>query len=261
MKYLKKCLLGLVVLLLIAALLLWFLPARWVMPWITPRLHGVQLQQVHGSLWDGRADQVTAADGRALGRLQWQLSRRVLLGQMHLQMDFDGPQVTFSGSLQQLPKDQVELSAVTAHIQLAALKSAPVWALGQPRGELQLAVGHALLQGGWPLQLQAQAQWQHAVMHTHAGDVALGELQLRAHAEGGVIQADLHDDGHGPLAVAGTLQLSPLGWRLDATLQPRQSDPALQHWLSRLAPPAADGTVHIQRSGGLAGSLPRQPSS
>ena len=38
MKYLRKCLIGLGVLLLVAALLLWFLPARWAMAWIEPQL-------------------------------------------------------------------------------------------------------------------------------------------------------------------------------------------------------------------------------
>ncbi len=241
-------------LLLAACVLLWLLPARWVLPWIEPRLHGMQLQQVGGLLWDGRADRVLAADGRPLGRLRWQLSRRALLGDVRLQVDFDGPQLAFSGGMRQLPADRVQWNRVHLRADLDALPQRMDASLGQPRGELALVVDSAVLQGGWPMQLQAHAAWRHAVMRTAAGNVALGELQLQADAQDGVIAAQLHDDGHGPLQVAGQLQLSPLGWRLNATLHPRQSDPALRHWLAQFGRAAADGTVHIQRRGGLAAS-------
>ena len=177
---------------------------------------------------------------------------------MHL--DFDGPQLAFSGGMQRLPDNQVAWREVSLRAELAALDTYVKSPLGQPRGELQLTIDHALLLGGWPLQLRAQARWRHAVMHTHGGDAALGELQWQALAHGGVIQAQVHDDGNGPLHANGQLQLSPLGWRLDATLRPRQTDPALRRWLAGLGQPAADGSVHIQRSGGLAGTLPAPPS-
>jgi len=256
LKSLRKCLIGLGMLALAAAVLLWFLPARWAVPWIEPQLHGLRLQQMQGTLWHGRADEVVAADGRALGQLQWQLSRRALLGQMRLQWQFEGPQLAFSGGARRLSNGQIEVSSASMRAELAAWGHGAASPWGQPRGELQVTIDHALLQGGWPLQLQAQAQWSHAIMHTHDGDVALGKLQAQASAQGGVILAQLHDDGHGPLHVDGKLQLSPLGWRLDATLRARQTDPVLRRWLARLGQPAADGSVRIQRRGGLAGSAP-----
>ncbi len=262
MKSLRTYLIGLGVV-LAAATLLWFLPARWALPWLAPRLHGLQLQQVQGSVWDGRAGAVTTADGKALGRLRWQLSRRALLGQRRLQLQFEGPQLVFSGSVRRLADGRVEARQANVRVQLAALDRYAASPLGQPRGELQLDIDHALLQGGWPLQLVAQARWPQAVMRTRDGDVALGTLLAQASAQGGVIQAQLHDDGHGPLHADGKLQLSPLGWRLDATLRARQTDPALRRWLATLGPPAADGSVRIERRGGLAGSgsAPAQPTN
>ena len=256
MKYLRKGLIGVAALLLAVALLLWFLPARWLQPRIEARLHGLRLAQVQGLLWDGRAGQVLAADGRVLGSVRWRLSRRALLGEVRLQLDFVGPQLGFSGALRQLPHGRVEWQAVTLRAALAALPARLASPWGQPGGTLQLAVPHALLQGGWPLQLQASAQWQHAVMQTRTGALPLGELQARAQAQGGVIRAQLQDDGHGPLQVQAQALLSPLGWRLDATLRARQTDPALRRWLSTLGPADADGTLHIHRRGGLAASLP-----
>jgi general secretion pathway protein N len=256
LKSLRKCLIGLGTLALAAAVLLWFLPARWAMPWIEPQLHGLRLQQVQGTLWHGRTAEVIATDGQALGQLQWQLSRRALLGRVRLQLQFEGPRLAFSGGVRRLPDDQVEVSGANVRAEFSALAHGAVSPWGQPRGELQVTIDHALLQGGWPMQLQAQAQWPQALMHTHGGDVALGKLQAQASARDGVIRAQLHDDGHGPLHVDGELQLSPLGWRLDAMLRARQTDPALRRWLATLGPLAVDGSVHIQRRGGLAGSAP-----
>ncbi|OOG47952.1 general secretion pathway protein GspN [Rhodanobacter sp. C01] len=256
MKYLRNCLIGLAILLLAGVLLLWFLPVRWALPWIEPQLHGLRLQQLQGSLWDGRAGQVLAADGRPLGKLQWTLSRRALFGQTQAKLDFQGPQFDFSGEMRRLPGQKVEWRGVNLHAALAAWPARVNLPYGQPRGELQLTIEHAILQGGWPLQLQAQARWQDAVMRTRNGDVALGDLQGQAQSQNGVIQAQWQDDGHGPLQVDGRLQLSPLGWRLDATLRARQTDPALRHWLSGLGQPDADGKINIQHSGGLAAALP-----
>ena len=260
MKPLRTCLVGLGVLALAAALLLWFLPARWALPWLAPRLHGLQLQQVQGSLWDGRAGAVVAADGRVLGQLQGQLSRRSLLGQSPLQLRFAGAQLSFSGKLRRLADARIAVDDVDARVQLAALDVYTRSPLGQPRGELQLAIAHALLQGGWPVQLQAHALWTEAAVRTLDGNLALGTLQGQAQATSGVIHAQWRDDGHGPLQVAGDLYLSPLGWRLDATLRARQTDPAMRHWLATLGAVAADGSVHVRRSGGLAGGTPASPT-
>lgn len=256
MKLLRICLIGLASLLLLATLLLWFLPARWAMPWLQARLHGLQLQQVSGSVWDGRAEQVLGADGRPLGRLQWQLSRRALLGKQALRLTFDGPRLAFAGELQRRGDGQIVAHRLSMRADAAVLDDYLRSPLGQPRGELTLSVDHLRLQGGWPMELQGQARWQHALIHADGGDVALGTLLLVTQANDGVVQASLHDDGHGPLQVQGQLQLSPLGWRLDATLRARHTDPLLQRWLARLGPASRDGSVHIQHRGGLAGSVP-----
>lgn len=256
MKSPRKWLVGLSAVVSIAALLLWFLPARWAMPWIEPRLHGLQLKQVQCTLWDGRAGELMAVDGHPLGELRWQLSRRALLGQLRLQLAFDGPQLGFSGRVQRLPDGRFEARGLQLHAELAELARSAAWLPGQPRGELDLTVEHALLQGGWPVQLQGHAQWRQAVIRTQDGDIALGSLRAQAQAQNGVIQAQLRDDGSGPLQADGQLQLSPLGWRLDATLRARQTDPRLRRWLARLGPPSGDGSVHIRHHGGLAGSLP-----
>jgi general secretion pathway protein N len=253
LKTLKKCLIALCLLVLVALVLVWFLPARLALLWIAPQLHGVRLQQVGGLLWDGHADQVTTSDGQLLGKLNWQLSRAALLGKTQLQLDFTGSELDFSGTMRKLPQGQIEWRDVHARLDLSLLDAyAAKLPQGQPAGELQLSVEHALLQAGWPLELQAKTQWSSASIKTRGSDIVLGALQLQAQAQNGVISAQLHDDGHGPLHADGQLQLSPLGWRLDATLLPQQTDAALRQWLAQFGQPDGSGALHIQRSGGMA---------
>lgn len=256
LKYLRNTLIVLALLVTLVAALLWFLPARWALPWIEPQLHGVRLQQVHGSVWDGEAGDVIAVDGQRLGPLQWQVSRRALLGDMHLHVVFEGLQLTYSGSTRHLPDGRIESDGLHLNVALDGRATYARTPLGQPLGELQLDVEHFLLQGGWPVELKAHGLWQHAAVRTDDGEIPLGDMQVEAQSQGGAIQAQWHDVGAGPLQVQGQLQLSPLGWRLDTVLRARQPDPALQHWLTQVGPVAQDGSVHIQQSGGLASTSP-----
>jgi general secretion pathway protein N len=257
--YLRRSLIGLGLLLLAAGLLVWFLPARWALARIDARLHGLRLQDVHGLLWDGRAGRVLTADGRLIGQLQWQLSRRALLGQVHLRLSVTGPQLSFSGIMQQSSASGVTWSDVQLHAGLDALPAVKPTPIGQPRGSVQVSVPLIRLQGGWPMQLQAQARWQPAIVRSGGRDMPLGALLLTAQAQAGVITLQLHDDGHGPLQARAQALLSPLGWRLQATLLARAPAPGLRHWLATLGPAAADGSVHIERSGGLAAAAATSP--
>ena len=154
LKYLRNTLVALVLLVALAAALLWFLPARWALPWIEPQLQGLQLQQVHGLLWNGEAEAVSSVDGQELGQLHWRLSRRALLGDVRLQLKFDGPQLRFSGVVRRLPDSACAVDDLRLHADLALWK--PILPpLGRPLGELRLTAEHVLLQGGWPLQLHA----------------------------------------------------------------------------------------------------------
>ena len=81
---------GLLALLVAAFALLWFLPARWALPWLDARLNGVRLQDVSGLVWNGKAARVLSARGENLGALQWQLSRMALFGDNRLHLELHG---------------------------------------------------------------------------------------------------------------------------------------------------------------------------
>jgi len=208
-------------------------------------------------LWNGHGT-VLDAQGAELGRVHWRLSRRALFGGIHLDLDADGAHGSFSGRMQRLAADQVDWQDVKLRLDaatLAALAPGLGWPLG---GVVDVKIDRARLQGNWPMELDAQARWLDAAVTTADGRLALGRWRLEANGQDGAIRAKLEDAG-GPLQVAGRLQLSPLGWHVAATLTPRTGDPALRRWLATLAPPGADGAVHLERAGGLGAAATMEP--
>ena len=248
----------LIVLLLAAALLVAFLPARWMVSTLEARLHGLRLAGVSGSLWQGHAERLLAVDGTDLGQLDWQLSRHALLGDTRLSVHLAGPLGSFSADMQQLDAQRMEWRGLQLEGDLAALRTHMMPAGSQLRGALKFEGKRLVLQGRWPVEVDAQAQWADAGLQAQGRELTFGNLQLQAQGQGGVVQGSLQDDGKGPLQVDGQFMLSPLGWRYDIAARPRSADPALRRWLAGFGPLTADNTLHLQRHGGLAAPAPAQ---
>lgn len=240
-----------VALLLLVLAALVYLPARWLVPWLQPHLPGVQLDEVSGSLWSGQAGRLLDATGQPLGRLQWQLSRRLLLGRWQVGWQLDDPQWHLHGQALREGADRWRLDDVDLSLPLSVLRGRlPVPAHADGRIELQLA--QAELQGGWPITLQGQGRWRDAELQHQGRQVPLGTLEFTLADQAGIVQAQVSDDGRGPLQVRGQGSFSPLGWRVRAQLKARQPQPALQQWLQGLGRADAQGMVTLRRSGGLA---------
>jgi general secretion pathway protein N len=259
LKVWRTALIGLLALLAAAFALLWFLPARWAMPWLEARLNGVQLQDVSGLVWNGRAGRVVTPKGEDLGTLQWQLSRQALLGSNRLHLELHGPRVDFVGSMRGRNATEATWMDVQMRLDLAVFANGPLVLGGLPRGTLRLNAGNIQLRGGWPWSLDTRMHWQDAVLLMPSQEsLPLGDLHGDLRAVNGVIEGHVQDAGHGPLRVDGRLQLSPLGRRFMAVAAPRGSHPALQRWLSSFGATGADGVTHIDYSGGLAAAIHRE---
>lgn len=256
MTHRRTALVGLLALLSIAAAAVWFLPARWAMPWLAPRLNGLRLEEVSGLLWDGGAGKVISPHGDDLGRLTWQLSRRALLGDNRLHVHLQGARAELSGRMTGANAGDAHWTDVQMRVDLDLLGNSAALPMGRPRGVIEFSANDIQLHGGWPLRMDGQLRWHDAAVRTtRLGEFPLGTLHMTLQANNGVLEGHLQDGGDGPLRVDGQLQLSPLARRFTAEAAARQVDSPLQRWLSALGSTDARGITHINYSGGLAAAM------
>jgi len=252
LKWLRRVALIVVVLLLVSGLLYWFLPASLAVPFAASRAKGLVLDDLSGTLWDGRAGRVTGRDGRELGSATWRLGRDAILGRIHLDLHLEGRAGRFDGHLERTDPDAMHWTGIDFRLDAAALAGPALPPELLPMGVVDGQIPRADLQGNWPVALDADIHWRAAAIRTPEGYVALGGLALKAASVGGVLRATLADDGKGSLAVDAALAASPLGWRLDGKLVPRVADSALSHLIARFGPIGRNGSVNLQRKAGLA---------
>ncbi|AIF47210.1 type II secretion system protein N [Dyella japonica] len=256
MKVWRTALIGLATLLLAGSAMVWFLPARWVLPWLQARLNGAQLHDVSGLVWDGRAGQVVTAKGEGLGALQWQLSRLALLGDNRLHVELHGPRIDFAGNMTGRQSSEAVWTDVQMRLDLDVFGAAPLVLGGLPRGTLRATASRIQLRGGWPWSLDTRVQWQDALLRVpRQQDLPLGNLHADLRAVNGVIEGHLQDEGEGPLRIDGRLQFSPLARRFIAAAGARGQQPELQRWLTAFGTTDAEGVTHINYSGGLAAAI------
>ncbi|MET0617769.1 MAG: type II secretion system protein N [Luteibacter sp.] len=254
MKWLRRVALIVVVLLLAAGLLYWFLPASVAVPLLASRARGLVLEDLSGTLWDGRAGRVAGRDGRELGSATWRLGRDAIFGRVHLDIHLDGRAGRFDGHMERAGPDRMSWTGVDFRLDAAALAGPALPPELVPMGVVEGRVPRADLQGNWPVALDGDVRWRAAAVRTPEGHIALGGLALKVASVGGVLRASLADDGQGSLAVNTTLAASPLGWRMEGKLVPRVADTALAHFIARFGPVGRDGSVNLQRKAGLAPS-------
>lgn len=252
MKWFRWIALAVALLVAAAGLFYWFLPASVAVPMLARRAHGLVLDDLSGTLWDGRAGRVALVDGRELGAATWRLGRDAILGRANLDLHLDGRAGRFDGHLERSVDDRMTWSSVDFRLDAAALAGVGLPPDLVPAGVVEGRIPRAELQGNWPVVLDADIAWRKAALRTPEGYIGLGRLGLKAASVGGVLRATLSDDGEGSLAVNAVLAASPLGWRIEGKLVPRLSDSALSHLIARFGPLGRDGSVNLQRKAGLA---------
>lgn len=255
MKWFRWIALVVALLALAAGLFYWFLPASVAVPFVARRAHGLVLDELSGTVWNGRAGRVATVDGRELGAVTWRLGRDAILGRTHLDIHLDGRAGRFDGHLDSTGGDRMTWSGIDFRLDAAALTGPALPPELVPVGIVEGRIPRAELQGNWPVSLDADIAWRKAALRTPEGYITLGGLGLKATSLGGVLRATLSDDGEGSLAVSATLAASPLGWRMEGKLAPRIADSALTHLIARFGPIGRDGSVNLQRKAGLAPSI------
>lgn len=239
--------LGLVVLAL--GLLVALFPASWAWRLAGDKPAQLQVGPIHGSVWQGRAEDLRYA-GLDLGTLHWRLSPAQLWGRTDLHLRLQG--ALYHGKAE-ITRSGDTLTGRDVHLE-ATVDTLPV-TLGtpamHPRGTLVVDIDRVELHDRWPRTLEGHVTWQDAELADRFDTVPLGDLRADLGERNGSVLVAKLSDGGGPLALSGTVEVSPLGWRVDAVLRTRKDTPLMHRVIAQLGQPSSDGSLHVDMHGGL----------
>ena len=250
MKFVRRSLIVLIVLLLIAAIVAVTFPAHYAWRLVANRMSAVHLNGVSGTLWNGHAASITVFD-EALGALDWQLDPTPLLrGDVRAQLQLHGGAVTASGRVDRGSDGAIDLR--DASFRFPASLAAP--ALDIPAltllGDIDATLTHVHLQGAWPDQANGQMIWHNAAV-AGAAQAQFGDLQVTfSSTAAGAISGVAHDLG-GPLQLNGAFKISAGSFDADVTLAARDGNPQVIDALRYIGQPQADGSSHLLIHGQL----------
>lgn len=249
-----KKLLFLIIFLAALAIGIALLPARLAMPYLLPGDWPVQLQEVSGTVWKGRAGRALY-QGRELGQLGWRLHPRALLrGVLEADLILSGAEYSGSGRAARGHDDSLRLS--DARIDFPAEVLGPALDIPNLRlqGRVQLQLDSLELYQKVPVELKGEAVWHEAgVIGVEQAYFGALKARFASLPEGG-FGGSLFDAG-GPLLLEGDFRVSLLGYEIDARLAARDGNPQVRgvlHYIGQLQP---DGSVHYQARGHLLGGL------
>ncbi len=212
----------------------------------------VQLEEVAGTVWSGRAGRVLR-NGADLGQLQWTLHPAALLrGHVDADLSLQGQSMEGAGHVIAGRGGDLRVEAATASFPAARmdrLLDVPALTL---TGSVDLAIETLELRGRVPVALAGQAIWRNAGV-TGTEQAAFGTLEATFGAlPGGGFGGTLSDQGDGPLEVDGTFRTTLMGFEARATLRARDGNPQVQRALQHIGQMQPDGSVVYEVSGGLA---------
>lgn len=244
MKFLRRAVLGIVVLAAIAAVVAWTFPAALAWRVGGERFAPLVLRDVGGTIWNGHAASAELF-GQDLGALDWTLHPGALLrGIIAADIRLAGATSSAHGRIERDGEARFALRDFV--VTLPARNVAP--ALGIPAldllGTIEIDVIEAQLAGLWPTRAAGSARWRDAGV-SGAAQARFGELAATfATAANGSISGSVHDLG-GPLALSGTFSASLGRYGAAARLAPREANPQLAEALQYIGQPQPDGSREL----------------
>jgi general secretion pathway protein N len=229
MRFVVRLLLLLILLALIAALSLWYLPASFAYRHFGHRLgSSVVLQELTGTVREGRAGQVLI-NGFPVGTFDWTLDWRGLFRRdVGAQWRLTGSAWKANGSTKRLADGSLQVQDM--HMELPAFLLQPV--LDVPAlnflGTVSVDLAQLRLRGMIIEEARGKARWIDAGV-TGEAQARFGPLQAHfATTQPGHVIGEVQDEA-GPLSVDGQFELNGTRYHAEVILRARDpTDPAAQ---------------------------------
>jgi len=250
MRFLKILLVLVLLLLVVAGVVFWTLPADVAWRQGGKYFGPVVLSGVRGTLWDGHADGVSLL-GRDLGEMDWRVAKSaVLRGRVVADVRIQGTDIDAAGIVE---RELVESSTAGAlvlrdvHFRFPAALLQPALDLREItlNGAISGVVSDAVLRNGFVESATGNARWSEAGVSGQAEARFADIVGDFAAAPGGGIAGHAKDDGTGNLAVDATFRAAVTGFDAEATLRARNDDADVQETLRHVGEPQADGSSKL----------------
>jgi general secretion pathway protein N len=212
------------------------LPASLALRLWQPDGIALQLDDVRGSLWRGRATRLRW-HGRELGALSWTLRPGALLrGRVAVDLRLAGEATAQARLVRGWRRTEIhDLDGMFPAHWLRAPFAGGAWQL---QGRMHVTVARAVLDGNRVTALAGNLAWQDAALRGMA-TAALGNLRAPfALAEDHRVHGSIRDDG-GPVAVSGEFAADASRYRIRLLLAARNA--GVGQLLQAVGQPLADG--------------------
>ncbi len=251
MKLIRALFLLLLLALVVVGGFIALMPAKIAIEWAGTRLAPLQLDDVSGTIWRGRAGSARM-HGRPLGSLDWHIHPLALLsGRLDIDLGLEGGEITgrtFASATGTVVKLRDARLVTDAQMLQPALDIPSL----QLRGKVEFLLSEAELVAGFPRRLQGEAHWRDAAV-SGAAEALLGHLSARFRtADDGAIIGTVQDEG-GPLSLDGQFRASITGYEAEALLAARDGNPQVVKALTYVGEPQPDGSSLLQIRGRLLG--------
>jgi hypothetical protein len=244
----RKLLLSLVVIALLALALFITAPAEIAYRFAANRIGALRLDGVSGSVWSGSAKELSA-HGVALGTVHWEVDRMAALrGGVDANFVLRGKDDFAQGAIAGARRD-FTLTNVNGSFPGTLLGPAldiPALVLG---GTIAFEAPRLVLRDGTIVAAEGVASWKDLAV-SGVTAAALPGLEARFATAGETITGTIHDLG-GPVAVDGTVTLTGRHFHTEATLRVREPNPQLEEVLKFIGERASDGGSILRVDGEL----------
>ena len=250
MRFLKILLVLVLLLLVVAGVLFWTLPADVAWRQGAKYFGPIVLSGVRGTLWDGHADGVSLL-GRDLGEMDWRVAKTsVLRGRVVADVRIQGTDIDAAGTVERALVDSANAGAFVlrdVHFRFPAALLQPALDLREItlEGAISGVVSEAALRNGFVESATGNARWSEAGVSGQADARFADIVGDFAAAPGGGIAGHAKDDGTGNLAVDATFKAAVTGFDAEAILSARNGDPQVQETLRHVGEPQADGSSKL----------------
>lgn len=234
---------------LLAAIVVASFPARLAVRLAMPDNSPVQLEDVSGSIWTGRAGRILY-QGADQGALSWRVHPRALLQrQIDVTVGLEGSQLD---GVARLVRQGEQIHVSDARFTLPATRLEPLLDIPALHltGQVRVELDELRLQNRVPMALKGNAVWNDAGV-TGADAATFGTLVASfGPLPGGGFGGEVSDQG-GPLSLEGYFNTTLFGYEAEAILQARDGNAQVTRALRHIGQLQADGSVVYSLKGGL----------